>query len=159
MMKGKNSQHCHVDTYVFVCLNAICFFVYRQRNQLSCCVKSGSNSAWFSQTTKPGNIILMTAVHDFVKTGNFEAPQLPATDPEIRQHLTFSSLPLKLLIYHFRKAYLFKHFVISDCSMSSFTQFLLYDKIIIKRMTQTIFQLYRSQLLDVELNISLGNFY
>ena len=41
--------------------------------------------------------------HPCAKTHNIEAPQLLAADPEIGQHLIFSSLGRKLLIDHFKK--------------------------------------------------------
>ena len=44
----------------------------------------------------------------------------PATDSKNKQHLVVSAWGLKLLICH-SKANLFKHFPISDCSITSFS--------------------------------------
>ena len=49
------------------------------------------------QIDRPGTALACT------KTRNFEAPELPATDPENMQHLIFSPLGLKFLIHHFKK--------------------------------------------------------
>ena len=61
------------------------------------------------------------------KTLKFELPWLPAIDPEIRQHLRESLVPIvdiffgpQTLDLSFQKAYASKHFLASDCSMTSF---------------------------------------
>ena len=58
-------------------------------------------------------------MHLYAKFRDFEPPKLPATDPKIRQHLTFSSFGIKFLIYHFKRLSI-QHFLISDCSMTTF---------------------------------------
>lgn len=41
--------------------------------------------------------------HAYAKRRNFEPPWLPQTDPQMRQHLNFSSLGHKFLIYRWKK--------------------------------------------------------
>ena len=59
--------------------------------------------------------------HACAKTRNFLSPLSSLQKiPKLGHTWIFCSLGLKLLIYNFKKGYLSKHFLISDCSMTSF---------------------------------------
>ena len=59
-------------------------------------------------------------MHTCAKSRNLEACYLPAADPEIRQHIDICCLGPYTLDLSFQKANVSKHFLISDCSMTSF---------------------------------------
>ena len=59
--------------------------------------------------------------HACVKTLKFKLPWFPATDAEIRQHLIFIILlEPPTLDLSFQRFYVSKHFLLSDCLITSF---------------------------------------